>query len=174
MSWLEGIFSRGDRRLTGALINAWRMGARFDAWSEHYKMGVWIDALKKSGLDPAFYLYRQRPMDEVFPWDHIDTGVSRRWLWLDWQAAQRAEVKVDCRHQCVGCGSCQPDSGHIELKSGDLLVHTTDGLNEEVSAETIASLLTSPDDIETRAKSLIQAALDAGGKDNITIAMAEL
>jgi len=77
-------------------------------------------------------------------------------------------------YQCVGCGSCQPDSGHIELKSGDMLVHTTDGLNEEVSVETIASCLTSPDDIETRAKSLIQAALDAGGKDNITIAMAEI
>ena len=60
------------------------------------------------------------------------------------------------------------------MQSGDLLVHTTDGINEEVSAETITSLLTSPDDIQTRAKSLIQAALDAGGKDNITVAMAEI
>lgn len=77
-------------------------------------------------------------------------------------------------YQCVGCGSCQPDSGHIELKPGDLLVHTTDGLNEEVSAETITSLLNSADDIETRVKSLIQAALDAGGKDNITVATAEI
>jgi protein phosphatase len=77
-------------------------------------------------------------------------------------------------YQCVGCGSCQPDSGHIELKRGDLLVHATDGLNEEVSSETITSLLASPDDIETRVKSLVQAALDAGGKDNITVAMAEI
>ena len=77
-------------------------------------------------------------------------------------------------YQCVGCGNCQPDSGQIEVQSGDLLVHTTDGINEEVSAETITSLLTSPDDIQTRAKSLIQAALDAGGKDNITVAMAEI
>ena len=77
-------------------------------------------------------------------------------------------------YQCVGCGSCQPDSGHIELKGGDVLVHTTDGLNEEVSVETITALLTCPDDIETRAKRLIQAALDAGGKDNITVAMAEI
>jgi protein phosphatase len=77
-------------------------------------------------------------------------------------------------YQCVGCGSCQPDSGHIDLKRGDMLVATTDGLNEEVSAETIASRLISPNDIETRVKSLIQAALDAGGKDNITVAVAEM
>ncbi len=77
-------------------------------------------------------------------------------------------------YQCVGCGSCQPDSGHIELKSGDMLVHTTDGLNEEVSTETITSLLNFPEKIETRVKSLVQAALNAGGKDNITVAMAEI
>jgi protein phosphatase len=77
-------------------------------------------------------------------------------------------------YQCVGCGSCQPDSGHIELKRGDVLVHTTDGLNEEVSTETITSLLSSSENMETRVKSLVQAALDGGGKDNITVAVAEI
>ena len=68
----------------------------------------------------------------------------------------------------------KPDSGQIQLKSGDLLVHTTDGLHEQVSIETLTFLLTSPDSIETKAKSLIQAALDAGGKDNITVTMTEI
>ena len=77
-------------------------------------------------------------------------------------------------YQCVGCGICKPDSGCFELKSGDLLVHSTDGLHDQVSAGSITSLLNSPDDIETKATSLIQAALDAGGKDNITVTMTEI
>jgi protein phosphatase len=91
-------------------------------------------------------------------------------------AAEEA-LRHPARHhlyQCVGCGRCKPDSGHIELRSGDLLVHTTDGLHEEVSNETITSLLTSTDSIQSKAKSLIQAALDAGGKDNITVTMTEI
>ena len=77
-------------------------------------------------------------------------------------------------YQCVGCGICKPDSGRFALKPGDLLVHSTDGLHEQVSIESLTSLLNSPCDIETKAKSLIQAALDAGGKDNITISMTEI
>ncbi len=76
--------------------------------------------------------------------------------------------------QCVGCGSCEPETGWLDIKAGDLLILTTDGLHGEVTTETMASLLTFQTNIETKAKSLIQAALDAGGKDNITIIVAEI
>lgn len=76
--------------------------------------------------------------------------------------------------QCVGCGECNPDRGHLEIESEKLVMLTTDGLHSEVPAETISSLLAIPTDIETKAESLIKAALDAGGKDNITVLIAEL
>ena len=76
--------------------------------------------------------------------------------------------------QCVGCGDCIPESGLMGIKSGDLLILTTDGLHGEITPETISSILNSPTDIETKAKFLIQAALDAGGKDNMTIVIAEI
>lgn len=76
--------------------------------------------------------------------------------------------------QCVGCGNCIPDTGRLEIKAGDLLILTTDGLHGEMSSETIAFLLTSKDNIEAKAKSLIQAALGAGGKDNMTVVVAEV
>lgn len=76
--------------------------------------------------------------------------------------------------QCVGCGDCIPETGRMEIKTGDLLILTTDGLHGEITTETISSILTSPTDIETKAKFLIQAALDAGGKDNMTMVIAEI
>ncbi|UCH23746.1 MAG: serine/threonine-protein phosphatase [Deltaproteobacteria bacterium] len=76
-------------------------------------------------------------------------------------------------YQCVGCGGCCPDTGHMTVKNGDLLVHTTDGLNE-VPADTMTSILNSTDDIEAKVNSLIQAAPDEGGKDNITVVIAEI
>ncbi|MBW1766411.1 MAG: TIGR03960 family B12-binding radical SAM protein [Deltaproteobacteria bacterium] len=106
MSWLEGIFSRGDRRLTKVLIEAWRMGARFDAWGEHFKMDIWKEAFKRSGLDPEFYLYRSRSTDEVPPWDHINSGVTKGYLKKEWKRALEGKITPDCRKKCLECGVC--------------------------------------------------------------------
>ncbi|MFH1241506.1 MAG: TIGR03960 family B12-binding radical SAM protein, partial [Pseudomonadota bacterium] len=106
MSWLEGIFSRGDRRLTPAIIEAWRRGARFDAWSEHFQMEIWEQAFRAIGVDPLFYLHRERSLDESLPWDHIRSGVSKDFLTQEWLRAQIPEFTPDCRETCLDCGVC--------------------------------------------------------------------
>ncbi|MGQ9793149.1 MAG: TIGR03960 family B12-binding radical SAM protein [Anaerolineae bacterium] len=103
-SLLEAALARGDRRVGKAILTAWQRGCRFDAWHEHFKPDVWDTAFREHDLDMHWYATRAREEGEVFPWDHIHTGVSRAWLWADWQAALRGEVKTDCRHQCYGCG----------------------------------------------------------------------
>ena len=106
MSWLEGIFSRGDRRLTKALIGAWLGGARYDAWSEHFQLGGWMQALSEAGLDPAFYLHRERPPNEIFPWDHIHSGVTKDFLLRERMRALEEKPTPDCREHCLECGVC--------------------------------------------------------------------
>ncbi len=109
-SWLEGVFSRGDRRLTAALLDAWHRGARFDSWTEHLNTDIWNKAFESCGLDPGFYLYRERDPDEIMPWEHIKSGVSRDFLLKEWDRATRGEKTPDCREQCAGCGVCnEPD-----------------------------------------------------------------
>jgi len=105
-SWLEGIFSRGDRRLTKVLIEAWQQGARFDSWSEQLNINVWRKTFQKQGLDPNFYLLRQRDQDEILPWEHISAGISKDFLIGEWQKAEIAEKTPDCRKHCSNCGVC--------------------------------------------------------------------
>ncbi len=109
MSWLEGIFSRGDRRLTGALILAWRKGARYDAWSEHFQLNPWIKAFEETGSDPSFYLHRPRSLREIFPWEHIRSGVMKAYLHGEWERALKGEETPDCRERCHSCGVCDLD-----------------------------------------------------------------
>jgi radical SAM family uncharacterized protein/radical SAM-linked protein len=106
-SWLEGVFSRGDRRLTGVLIEAWNKGARFDSWSEHLNLDVWRNAFDRHRLDPDFYLLRQRDEGEVLPWEHISPGISKEFLLDEWRRAVRGETTLDCREQCSNCGVCK-------------------------------------------------------------------
>ncbi len=106
MSWLEGIFARGDRRLTYVLTEAWHMGARFDAWSEQYKMDIWQTAFARFGLSPDFYLLRSRSIEETLPWNHIHCGVEKTYLVREWQRAREGKVTEDCRDRCLGCGVC--------------------------------------------------------------------
>ncbi len=104
-SLLEAVLSRGDRRLGAAIERAWRDGARFDAWHEHYDWPRWQRALDASGLDPAFYAYRERAEDEVFPWSHISIGVSDSYLLGEWRKTRRGETTPDCHKQpCNVCG----------------------------------------------------------------------
>jgi len=106
MSWLEGVFSRGDRRLTPVLIKAWQKGARFDAWSEHFRLDLWQEAFHSAGVDPDFYLHRARSSNELLPWDHILCGVSKEYLEKEWKRAEDGEWTPDCRKKCLGCGVC--------------------------------------------------------------------
>lgn len=106
MSWFEGVFSRGDRRLCRALIEAWNLGARFDAWGEHFNKSLWEEALQKTGLDPNFYLYRERSAAETLPWDHIDSGVRKDYFRKEYQRALDGKTTPDCREKCLECGVC--------------------------------------------------------------------
>ncbi|NLP07856.1 MAG: TIGR03960 family B12-binding radical SAM protein [Clostridiaceae bacterium] len=105
LSMLEAVFSRGDRRLGGVLQRAWERGCRFDSWGEHFKFDEWMQAFADCGIDPAFYANRKRDEDEVFPWDHIDVGVSRKHLLRERRRAENGEVTPNCMTSCVGCGA---------------------------------------------------------------------
>jgi radical SAM family uncharacterized protein len=104
-SLLEAVISRGDRRLGAAIYNAWKAGARFDAWNEHFNYENWRRAFDQSGLDPAFYANRQRALDELLPWAHIDLGVSSAFLKREYRAAVEGKETLDCRYNdCYSCG----------------------------------------------------------------------
>jgi radical SAM family uncharacterized protein len=103
-SLMEAFLSRGDRRLGAVIKTAWEKGAKFDAWNEWHRPDAWEEAFTEHGLDPWWYAHRPRLADEIFPWDHISAGVEKRWLLLDWYAAQKGETKVDCREHCYHCG----------------------------------------------------------------------
>jgi len=103
-TWLESILSRGDRSLGRIIYRAWRLGARFDAWREHFQAKLWHQAFEEEQIDAAFYTSRERSANEVFPWDHIDAGVTRRFLWREYQRALQGELSPDCRQQCHNCG----------------------------------------------------------------------
>ena len=103
-SFLEAVFSRGDRRLADAIEAAWRDGAKFDSWSEYFSLERWLKALAACGLDPAFYANRTRSRDEVLPWSCVSTGVRTEFLWRERELAYQAKITPDCRKQCTGCG----------------------------------------------------------------------
>ena len=101
---LEAVLTRGDRRLGAVVQRAWELGARFDAWGDQHRARAWTQAFAEIGLDPDFYARRQRPPDEIFPWEVISTGVHKRFLLAEYQRSQRAETLMDCREGCHGCG----------------------------------------------------------------------
>jgi radical SAM family uncharacterized protein len=101
---LEALLSRGDRRLGRVIHRAWQLGARFDAWDEHFKPQAWWTAMEEAQLDLAFYTHRPRSIDETFPWDHIDVAVRKEYLAEDYLMSQRGETRVDCRGHCFACG----------------------------------------------------------------------
>jgi radical SAM superfamily enzyme YgiQ (UPF0313 family) len=111
-SMVEGLLSRGDRRV-GAVIEAvWRGGGRFDGWSEHFSFARWMAAADEvfgadGPIDVAWYTTRERDGDEVLPWDHLDSGLDKQWLWDDWQDALGEFEQDDCRWTpCFDCGVC--------------------------------------------------------------------
>jgi radical SAM family uncharacterized protein len=104
ISLLEAVISRGDRRIGRVIFLAWKLGSTFDAWSEHFKWENWLSAFNECGLDPAFYAQRERGLDELLPWAHVNTGVSTDYLKREYQRALRCEETGDCRYE--GCNVC--------------------------------------------------------------------
>jgi hypothetical protein len=101
---LEAWLSRGDRRMAEVVYSAWKNGAKFDAWEEGKKQDCWTPAFEEHGLDPAFYTYRQRRTDEVFPWEHITAAVRKNFLFQDFRQSLEGQIRVDCRLDCFACG----------------------------------------------------------------------
>ena len=101
---LEGILARGDRRLGAAVLRAYEKGCLFDAWSDFFDNRIWMDAFAETGIDPEFYTLRERSLDEMFPWDFIDVGVTKEFLIREYQNALKEHVTKNCRMQCSGCG----------------------------------------------------------------------
>lgn len=104
-SVLEGVVARGDRRLGKAIYNAWKMGCKFDSWDECFDFEKWKQAIRDAGLTIEFYANRVREENEILPWDHIDVGVSKKFLWREYQKAVNAQVTPNCKENCAGCGA---------------------------------------------------------------------
>lgn len=102
---LEGVLARGDRRTSALIEEAYKNGSIYDSWSEHFKNDIWMKAFEACGLDADFYTTRERDLEEVFPWDFIDAGVSKEFLKREWQNAVSGKVTPNCRQQCTGCGA---------------------------------------------------------------------
>jgi radical SAM superfamily enzyme YgiQ (UPF0313 family) len=103
-SFFEGFLARGDRRVAEVVERAWRNGAKFDAWGEHFDLDIWQAAWEAEGVEPRFYTHRRRPIDEIFPWEHIDVAVTKKFLSEDYLMSRRQETRIDCRRQCFACG----------------------------------------------------------------------
>jgi radical SAM family uncharacterized protein len=122
---IEGLLSRGDRRVGRVILQAWREGARFDGWSEHFDFDRWAAAadvaLADESVDLDWYTTREREHAEVLPWDHLDSGLDREWLWQDWQDALDEEGVEDCRWTpCFDCGVCDQMGTSIQIGPTDL------------------------------------------------------
>ena len=111
MSSMEGVFARGDRKLSALLYRAWQLGCRFDGWTEHFDFVKWQQAFADTGLSMAFYANRERSYDEVLPWDHISVGVTKKFLMNEREKAMRAETTPNCRQKCSGCGAASFGGG---------------------------------------------------------------
>jgi radical SAM family uncharacterized protein len=120
---LEGMLARGDRRVADAVERAFHLGARMDGWDECFDYDLWLRAFTEAGIDIAWYTTRERDESETFPWDHLDSGLERDWLWKDWQDSVSEAELEDCRWTpCYDCGVCpgldlQHQTGHLPIFS---------------------------------------------------------
>lgn len=102
---LEGVMARGDRRIAPVIEEAYRLGCLFDSWTETFRNDLWMEAFENTNVDISFYNHRPRGKDEIFPWDFIDIGVSRSFLYREWERAMNETVTPNCREKCSGCGA---------------------------------------------------------------------
>jgi radical SAM family uncharacterized protein len=130
-SLIEGLLARGDRRVGRVIERVWREGGRFDGWSEHFSYARWVDAaaaeLEPLGVSLDWFTTRERPREEILPWDHLDSGLDRDWLWEDWQDALSGREQDDCRWTpCFDCGVCPSTGADIQVgPSGTTLLPLT-------------------------------------------------
>ena len=110
-SVLEGVFARGDRRVADVIVKAYEKGCIFDAWGEYFKNQLWMDAFEECNVSIDFYNTRERSIDEIFPWDIIDCGVSKEFLLKEWEKALSETVTANCRKQCNACGAAKYGCG---------------------------------------------------------------
>ena len=108
---LEGILARGDRKVGKLIEEVYRLGAIYDSWSDQFDNDKWMQAFENTGIDIGFYNLRERYEDEVFPWDFIDIGVTKKFLRKEWDKAMKGEVTPNCRMQCSGCGAARWGGG---------------------------------------------------------------
>lgn len=114
---LEAWLSRGDRRLSAVILRAWQLGAKFDAWMEHFNPEIWQQAFAECGIDPDFYAYHDRPTTETMPWQHIHSGIKPSLLKEDFEWAKAGKTRNDCRAGCYACG--------IQTMFADLIKQTS-------------------------------------------------
>ena len=114
-SFIEAVLARGDRKLSDVLETVWRKGGHLDAWEEYFSLDRWLEAFDECGIDPAFYAYRRREKDEVMPWDMISSGVSRAYLWREYENAVAGVTTPDCRTRCNGCGANKLVGGKCDV-----------------------------------------------------------
>ena len=111
VSVLEGVFARGDRRLSKVIYDAYKNGAIYDAWNDYFKYDIWLKAFDDNNIDMKFYTVRKRDLDEIFPWDFIDIGVTKAYLKREWQRAAEGKITENCMIKCNGCGANKYGAG---------------------------------------------------------------
>ena len=104
-SFLEGVLARGDRRLGKVIETAFKKGCRFDSWDECFSLEKWYEAFEECNIDPAFYANRARKFDEITPWEHLDYGITKKFLICQNKLAHDAITTPNCREKCAGCGA---------------------------------------------------------------------
>ena len=110
-SELEGLFARGDRKLSVLIEKAYKRGCIFDAWTDYFQPDIWEELLQECSIDRNFYNYRERGKDEIFPWDILDIGVRKAFLWKEFENAKQGKVTPDCAAKCSGCGAASFEAG---------------------------------------------------------------
>ncbi len=105
VSVLEGVLARGDRKIGKVILRAYKKGSLYDAWGENFDNELWMSSFAEAGIDPDFYAMRNRDKSEILPWDFIDCGVTKKFLWNEWERAQKGQITPNCRMGCSGCGA---------------------------------------------------------------------
>ena len=108
---LEGILARGDRRIGKVIYDVYKKGCIYDAWTEFFNYEAWMETMEENGFDYHFYTTRKRELDEIFPWDFIDIGVTKEFLKREWNNAMAEKVTPNCRQKCSGCGAAKFGGG---------------------------------------------------------------
>ncbi len=121
LTFLEGVFARGDRKLCDVILAAYNNGCTFDSWDDKINLEGWAKAFKDCGIDTAFYTSRARSYEEILPWDHINSGITKEFLIKENEKAKKAEATPNCRQQCAGCGSNKLNGGKCDALSQNLV-----------------------------------------------------